>query len=100
MGRIVFAGKLEKIMERMRAMEFGQIMEKAIELNEYPGVDVFLCVNGETQVMNLSVMQNKSLVYQNRFFIQNRKEKMHEFAEHLDKMLEVARCGETITQTE
>ena len=47
---------------------FENLLQKVMELNEMPGVDVYLCVNGETQVMALSVMQNKTLVYQNRFF--------------------------------
>lgn len=79
---------------------YGQIMEKAIELNTYPEIDVFLCMNGETQVLALTVMQNKSPVYQNRIFLQNRQEKLQEFEEHLDKMLEVAWCGKNITQME
>ncbi len=98
-GCIVYSAQLEKIMERMRRMEvYGQIMEKAIELNEQPGIDVYICVNGETQVMSLTVMQNKSVVYQNRLFFQNRKKHLKQMEEHLDKMLEVAQCREIITR--
>lgn len=50
---------------------FENLLQKVMELNEMPGVDVYLCVNGETQVMALSVMQNKTLVYQNRFFFRD-----------------------------
>lgn len=79
---------------------YGQVVEKAIELNTYQGVDVFICINGETQVISLTVMQDKSLVYQNRFFMRERMDKLPVISDHLDKMLEVAQCGETITQTE
>ena len=34
---------------------FENLLQKVMELNEMPGVDVYLCVNGETQVMALSV---------------------------------------------
>lgn len=69
---------------------FENLLQKVMELNEMPGVDVYLCVNGETQVMALSVMQNKTLVYQNRFFFSRLDNKVKEVTEHLDKMLEVA----------
>ena len=55
-------------MEVRNLSMFENLLQKVIELNEMPEVDVYLCVNGETQVMALSVMQNKTLVYQNRFF--------------------------------
>lgn len=50
---------------------FENFLQKAMELNEMPGVDVYFCINGETQVVALSVMQNKTLVYQNRFFFRD-----------------------------
>lgn len=80
--------------------EYENIMKKAIKLNNYPGIDVYFCMNGETEVLALSVMQNKSLIYQNRIFLKNRKEKLKEYVEHLDKMLEVAECGENIIAME
>lgn len=80
--------------------EYENIMKKAIKLNSYPGIDVYFCMNGETEVLALSVMQNKSLIYQNRIFLKNRKEKLKEYVEHLDKMLEVAECGENIIAME
>lgn len=93
--------ELETIVERMRKVKiYGKVVEKAIELNIYPGVDVFVCINGETQVFSLTVMQDKSLVYQNRFFMRDMMDKMPVISDHLDKMLEVAQCGEIITQTE
>lgn len=80
--------------------EYENIMKKAIKLNSYLGIDVYFCMNGETEVLALSVMQNKSLIYQNRIFLKNRKEKLKEYVEHLDKMLEVAECGENIIAME
>ena len=60
---------------------------------------MYFCINGETQVVALSVMQNKTLVYQNRFFIPRLDNKVKEVTEHLEKMLEVAGCGKNITPT-
>ena len=79
---------------------YEKLFQKTWELNEIPDVDVYLCVNGETKVMALSVMQNKSLVYQNRFFFQRVEEKVKEITEHLEKMLEVAKCGKNIIPME
>ena len=76
---------------------FENFLQKAMELNEMPGVDVYFCINGETQVVALSVMQNKTLVYQNRFFFPRLDNKVKEVTEHLEKMLEVAGCGKNIT---
>ena len=49
--------------------------------------------------MALSVMQNKTLVYQNRIFFSRLDNKVKEVTEHLEKMLEVAGCGKNITPT-
>ena len=78
---------------------FENLLQKAMELNEMPGVDVYFCINGETQVVALSVMQNKTLVYQNRIFFPRLDNKVKEVTEHLEKMLEVAGCGKNITPT-
>jgi hypothetical protein len=86
-------------MEVRNLIMFENLLQKVMELNEMPGVDVYLCVNGETQVMALSVMQNKTLVYQNRFFFSRLDNKVKEVTEHLEKMLEVAGCGKNITPT-
>ena len=90
MGSIVYGWNLSM---------FENLLQKVMELNEMPGVDVYLCVNGETQVMALSVMQNKTLVYQNRFFFSRLDNKVKEVTEHLEKMLQVAECGKNITPT-
>lgn len=58
-------------MEVRNLSMFENLLQKAMELNEMPGVDVYFCINGETQVVALSVMQNKTLVYQNRFFFRD-----------------------------
>lgn len=57
-------------MEVRNLSMFENLLQKVMELNEMPGVDVYLCVNGETQVMALSVMQNKDscISKQNLFF--------------------------------
>ena len=57
---------------------FENLLQKAMELNEMSGVDVYFCINGETQVVALSVMQNKTLVYQNRFFFPRLDNKVKE----------------------
>ncbi|MFR5618218.1 MAG: hypothetical protein ACLTJ5_05015 [Clostridium sp.] len=72
-------------MEVRNLSMFENLLQKVMELNEMPGVDVYLCVNGETQVMALSVMQNKTLVYQNRFFFSRLDNKVKEVTEHLEK---------------
>ncbi len=86
-------------MEVRNLIMFENLLQKAMELNEMPGVDVYFCINGETQVVALSVMQNKTLVYQNRFFFSRLDNKVKEVTEHLKKMLEVAGCGKNITPT-
>lgn len=48
-------------MEVRNLIMFENLLQKVMELNEMPGVDVYLCVNGETQVMALSVMQTRPL---------------------------------------
>ena len=63
---------------------FENLLQKVMELNEMPGVDVYLCVNGETQVMALSVMQNKTLVYQNRFFFPRLERILHRRCDEAD----------------
>lgn len=99
MGSIVYGCQLEEIMEVRNLIMFENLLQKAMELNEMPGVDVYFCINGETQVVALSVMQNKTLVYQNRFFFPRLDNKVKEVTEHLEKMLEVAGCGKNITPT-
>ena len=74
-------------MEVRNLIMFENLLQKVMELNEMPGVDVYLCVNGETQV------------YQNRFFFPRLDNKVKEVTEHLEKMLEVAGCGKNITPT-
>lgn len=45
-----------------------EIMEKALKLNRKKGVDVFLCLQGNTGCLNLTVEENKSVSYTNKVF--------------------------------
>lgn len=47
------------------------IMGQAAELNEYPGVDVYFCLQGNTGCACLTVEENKSPSYQRREFTTN-----------------------------
>lgn len=51
---------------------FGRIALNAIWLNYYNDVDVFLCIQGNTDCICLTVEENRSVVYTNKTFLTNR----------------------------
>ncbi len=51
---------------------FGRMMINAIWLNFYCGIDVYLCLQGNTGCICLTVEENKTVVYQNRSFLSNK----------------------------
>lgn len=49
----------------------GSIMEQAAKLNQYEGVDVYFCMQGNTGCTCLTVEENKTQAYQRREFTTN-----------------------------
>ncbi len=67
-------------------INIAMVMEVAARLNKYPGVDVYLCFQGNTECVCLTVEENKSQVYQRREFTANEAETW-DMVRDLKKML-------------
>lgn len=65
----------------------GKIMENALELNQKSGVDVYVCLQGNTNCFNLTVEEKKSVSYQNRVFTHD-QEGLLQMQKDLETMLE------------
>lgn len=55
-------------------LTLGRLMRNAIKLNKKEGVDVYLCLQGNTECLNVTVEENKTIAYQNRAFVKNKSE--------------------------
>lgn len=96
-------GKLEKIMERMRKMGnadiYGEIMEKAAALNDCDGINVYVCMQGNTKVLAVTVEKNKTQIYSRKEFMGNRA-KICQMGTDIQKMLDYAEGEHEETKTE
>ena len=69
-----------------RIVNMAIVMELAVRLNRYPGVDVYLCFQGKTGSICLTVEENKSQVYQREEFAIN-DERTWDMTKDLENML-------------
>lgn len=69
-----------------RVVNMAIVMEVAVRLNRYPGVDVYLCFQGKTGSICLTVEENKSQVYQREEFAIN-DERTWDMIKDLENML-------------
>ncbi len=89
-------GKLEKVMERKMKMGnadiYGEIMEKAAILNDCDGINVYVCMQGNTNVLAVTVEKNKTQIYSRKEFMGNR-EKIRQMGTDIQKMIDYAGGG-------
>lgn len=71
--------KLEKL--------YKKILSDVIRLNEFEGINVYLCIQGNTQVIGVTVEENKSMVYTRKEFLHN-KAKIKQLSKDVRRMIE------------
>lgn len=68
---IIFtAGNCRKRKEPMYIL-FGRLMINTVWLNMFKDIDTYLCLQGNTGCLCLTIEENKTVVYQNRSFLIN-----------------------------
>lgn len=65
---------------------YGTLMVQAVLLNQYKNVDVYLCQQGNTEVIALTVEENKTQVYNRKEFIHD-TEKIRAMQKDIDAMI-------------
>lgn len=73
----------------------GSIMEQAAKLNQYEGVDVYFCLQGNTGCTCLTVEENKTQAYQRREFTTNTEGLLDMLRDILKMLLGKERQDET-----
>lgn len=66
---------------------YGEIMEKAAALNDCDGINVYVCMQGNTNVLAVTVEKNKTQIYSRKEFMGNR-EKICQMGMDIQKMLD------------
>lgn len=67
----------------------GEIMSLAAVLNCFAGIDVFVCLHGNTDVIAVTVEDNKTLIYSRKEFIANLTN-VKQIKEDVRKMIDYA----------
>ena len=68
----------------------GEIMSQAVTLNRTAGINVFVCLHGDTNVISVTVEEDKTLIYRRREIIGDLK-KMEKMKEAIQKMIDYRR---------
>lgn len=50
---------------------YGKVMCNAVRLNKFEGVNVYVCMQGNTQVISVTVEENKTQIYNRKEFMSN-----------------------------
>ncbi|MDY3908284.1 MAG: hypothetical protein SOZ48_00895 [Eubacterium sp.] len=78
-------------MEKEMQQAIGKMMALVMKLNEKPNIEVFVCYQGNTKCVCLTVLENEKMVYSRKFFTSNCLY-VFEIIKDLEIKLEVAQC--------